>query len=54
MIEHLLAALAGMQIDNCEVWVNQPEMPGLDGSSLKFVEASTPPASWCNRPCERS
>ncbi|HTQ39135.1 MAG TPA: UDP-3-O-acyl-N-acetylglucosamine deacetylase [Pirellulales bacterium] len=39
MTEHVLAALAGMQIDNCEVWVNQPEMPGLDGSSLKFVEA---------------
>ncbi|HEY2761937.1 MAG TPA: UDP-3-O-acyl-N-acetylglucosamine deacetylase, partial [Pirellulales bacterium] len=39
MIEHALAALAGMQIDNCEIWVNQPEMPGLDGSSLKFVEA---------------
>ena len=38
MIEHLLAALSGLQIDNCEVWVNQPEMPGLDGSSLKFVE----------------
>ncbi|HZZ27641.1 MAG TPA: UDP-3-O-acyl-N-acetylglucosamine deacetylase [Pirellulales bacterium] len=39
MVEHVLAALAGMQIDNCEVWVNQPELPGLDGSSLKFVEA---------------
>ena len=39
MTEHLLAALVGMQIDNCEVWVNQPEMPGLDGSSQKFVEA---------------
>ena len=39
MIEHILAALAGMQIDNCEVWVDQPEMPGLDGSCMKFVEA---------------
>jgi UDP-3-O-[3-hydroxymyristoyl] N-acetylglucosamine deacetylase len=39
MTEHLLAALSGLQIDNCEVWVNQPEMPGLDGSSQKFVEA---------------
>jgi UDP-3-O-acyl N-acetylglucosamine deacetylase len=39
MVEHLLAALAGLQIDNCEVWVNTAEMPGLDGSSLKFVEA---------------
>ena len=39
MVEHILAALAGMQIDNCEIWVNQAEMPGLDGSSVKFVEA---------------
>lgn len=38
MIEHLMAALAGMQIDNCEVWVDQSEMPGLDGSCLPFVE----------------
>jgi UDP-3-O-[3-hydroxymyristoyl] N-acetylglucosamine deacetylase len=39
MIEHIMAALAGMQIDNCEIWVDQPEMPGMDGSSLPFVEA---------------
>jgi UDP-3-O-[3-hydroxymyristoyl] N-acetylglucosamine deacetylase len=39
MIEHMMAALAGMQIDNCEIWVDQPEMPGMDGSSLPFVEA---------------
>jgi UDP-3-O-[3-hydroxymyristoyl] N-acetylglucosamine deacetylase len=39
MIEHLMAALAGMQIDNCEVWIDRPEMPGLDGSCLPFVEA---------------
>jgi UDP-3-O-acyl N-acetylglucosamine deacetylase len=39
MIEHVMAALAGLQIDNCEVWVDQPEMPGCDGSSLPFVEA---------------
>jgi UDP-3-O-[3-hydroxymyristoyl] N-acetylglucosamine deacetylase len=39
MVEHILAALAGLQIDNCEVWVNRPEMPGLDGSSRDFVAA---------------
>ena len=39
MVEHVLAALQGLQIDNCEVWVNQPEMPGCDGSSAYFVEA---------------
>lgn len=39
MVEHVLAALAGLEIDNCEVWVDAAEMPGLDGSSLPFVEA---------------
>lgn len=39
MVEHVLAALAGLQIDNCQVWVDRPEMPGLDGSSGPFVEA---------------
>jgi len=39
MIEHIMAALAGLQIDNCEVWVDQQEMPGCDGSSLAFVQA---------------
>lgn len=39
MIEHVMAALAGLHIDNCEVWVDQPEMPGCDGSSLPFVLA---------------
>jgi UDP-3-O-acyl-N-acetylglucosamine deacetylase len=38
MIEHIMAALAGLQIDNCELWVDEPEMPGVDGSSLPFVE----------------
>jgi len=39
MVEHIMAALAGMRIDNCEVWVNAVEMPGCDGSSQPFVEA---------------
>ena len=39
MVEHVLAALAGLKIDNCEILVSQPEMPGCDGSSLQFVEA---------------
>ena len=38
MVEHIMAALAGLQIDNCEFWVDQPEMPGCDGSCLPFVE----------------
>lgn len=39
MIEHVLAALTGLRIDNCEVWVDRPEIPGCDGSSLDFVQA---------------
>ncbi len=38
MTEHVLAALFGLRIDNCEVWVDQPELPGFDGSSRPFVE----------------
>jgi len=39
MVEHIMAALAGLQIDNCEVWTDAAEMPGRDGSCLAFVEA---------------
>jgi UDP-3-O-acyl N-acetylglucosamine deacetylase len=39
MVEHVMAALAGLQIDNCEVWLDEAEMPGCDGSSLPFVDA---------------
>ncbi|WP_284177969.1 UDP-3-O-acyl-N-acetylglucosamine deacetylase [Rhabdaerophilum sp. SD176] len=38
-IEHLMAALAGLGIDNVLVEVDGPEMPILDGSSRLFVEA---------------
>jgi UDP-3-O-acyl-N-acetylglucosamine deacetylase len=39
MVEHVLAALAGLRVDNCEVWVDAQEMPGCDGSAAAFVEA---------------
>jgi UDP-3-O-acyl N-acetylglucosamine deacetylase len=39
MVEHILAALAGLGIDNCEVGVDAAEMPGCDGSAKHFVEA---------------
>lgn len=39
MVEHVLAALFGLGIDNCEVGVTGPEMPGCDGSAQAFVEA---------------
>ena len=38
MIEHVMAALAGLQIDNCVVELNGPEPPGCDGSSLLFAQ----------------
>ncbi len=39
MVEHVMAALAGLQIDNCEVWLDAAEVPGFDGSSKPFVDA---------------
>jgi UDP-3-O-acyl N-acetylglucosamine deacetylase len=39
MVEHVLAALYGLGIDNCEVWVDSSELPGLDGSCQPLVEA---------------
>ncbi len=39
MVEHVLAALAGLQVDNCEIAVTAAEMPGCDGSSSAFVQA---------------
>ena len=39
MVEHVMAALAGLHVDNCEVWVSGAEMPGGDGSSLAFAHA---------------
>ena len=36
--EHVLAALVGLGIDNCLIQVTAPEMPIMDGSSLKFIE----------------
>ncbi|MDO4628411.1 MAG: UDP-3-O-acyl-N-acetylglucosamine deacetylase [Planctomycetia bacterium] len=39
MVEHILSALTGMEVDNCEIHVTDVEMPGMDGSALAFVEA---------------
>jgi UDP-3-O-acyl N-acetylglucosamine deacetylase len=39
MVEHILSALVGLQIDNCIVEANQIEMPGMDGSSIAFTTA---------------
>jgi len=37
-VEHVLAALVGMGIDNCFIEINGPEIPIIDGSSEPFVE----------------
>jgi len=39
MVEHILSALVGLQIDNCIVEVDNTEMPGMDGSSIAFAKA---------------
>jgi UDP-3-O-[3-hydroxymyristoyl] N-acetylglucosamine deacetylase len=38
-VEHVLAALQGLGVDNAFIEVNGPELPILDGSSAPFVEA---------------
>jgi UDP-3-O-acyl N-acetylglucosamine deacetylase len=38
MVEHVLAALAALRIDNCLIHVNGPETPGFDGSAQRYVQ----------------
>ncbi len=37
-VEHLLAALAGLGIDNLKVDISGPEVPVMDGSAAPFVD----------------
>ena len=37
-VEHLLSALAGLHVNNCEILINNNEVPILDGSSSVYVE----------------
>ncbi|MDD5567987.1 MAG: UDP-3-O-acyl-N-acetylglucosamine deacetylase [Candidatus Omnitrophica bacterium] len=37
-IEHLMAALSGLGVDNLYIELDNNELPGLDGSSLNYVE----------------
>jgi len=55
LVEHVLAALAGLRIDNCLIELNCSEPPGFDGSASALVEAlqnagatiqSSPRAIW--------
>ncbi|MBA4172721.1 MAG: UDP-3-O-[3-hydroxymyristoyl] N-acetylglucosamine deacetylase [Hyphomicrobium sp.] len=38
-VEHLLAALRGLSVDNCYIEIDSKELPIMDGSSAAFVEA---------------
>lgn len=38
-VEHLLAALRGLSVDNCIIEIDSKEVPIMDGSSAAFVEA---------------
>jgi UDP-3-O-[3-hydroxymyristoyl] N-acetylglucosamine deacetylase / 3-hydroxyacyl-[acyl-carrier-protein] dehydratase len=38
-VEHTLAALVGLQIDNVLIQLDGPEPPIMDGSSMKFINA---------------
>jgi len=40
-VEHVLAALVGMEIDNVLIDIDGPEMPIMDGSSIQFVDVLT-------------
>ncbi len=37
-VEHLLAALSGLGVDNAEILVDGPEIPILDGSAQPFLQ----------------
>ena len=36
-IEHMLAVCSGLGIDNLQVEIDGPEMPGMDGSAVEFL-----------------
>lgn len=38
-VEHLMAALSSLGIDNIDIQIDNSELPGLDGSAIGFVEA---------------
>ncbi|PYE90152.1 UDP-3-O-acyl-N-acetylglucosamine deacetylase [Phyllobacterium leguminum] len=38
-VEHLMAAVMAMEIDNLVIEIDGPEVPILDGASIRFIEA---------------
>ncbi len=51
-VEHCMAAVAGLAIDNLEIELTGGEVPGVDGSCLPFVEALTK-TGIVDQPAER-
>ena len=47
LIEHAMAALAGLRIDNCLIELNGPELPAGDGSSLAFTDVLGAAGTTC-------
>jgi UDP-3-O-[3-hydroxymyristoyl] N-acetylglucosamine deacetylase len=39
LVEHVLATLSALRVDNCSIELNGSEPPGLDGSAHDFVRA---------------
>ena len=37
-VEHLMSALAGLEVTDAEIELTAPEVPGMDGSAAPFVE----------------
>lgn len=37
MVEHVMATLAGLGVDNCIIQIDRAEIPALDGSSIGFL-----------------
>jgi UDP-3-O-[3-hydroxymyristoyl] N-acetylglucosamine deacetylase len=52
-VEHLLAALSGLGIDNARIEVDGPEIPLLDGSAREWVQQIAI-AGWVSQSCLRS
>jgi UDP-3-O-[3-hydroxymyristoyl] N-acetylglucosamine deacetylase len=51
-VEHLLAALGGLGIDNARIEINGPEVPLLDGSAQEWVQAIVQ-TGWVTQSNER-
>ncbi|MDC0131369.1 UDP-3-O-acyl-N-acetylglucosamine deacetylase [Alphaproteobacteria bacterium] len=51
-VEHLLAALAGLRVDNAIIEINGPEVPIMDGSAKSFIQLIDK-AGICELPVSR-